>query len=114
VGSRNTAFPLLHGRGDQVTHAVGGSDHRSAGYRQTACGAGLRGLIGCGPVGQGGAAGYCGVLSHLARACPVVVCYRKSCRRNPSGPPRILRAISGHHGSLSRLREIGMRFNSGL
>jgi error-prone DNA polymerase len=28
VGSRNTAFPLLHGRGDQVTHAVGGSDHR--------------------------------------------------------------------------------------
>jgi error-prone DNA polymerase len=28
VGRRNTAFPLLHGRGDQVTHAAGGQNHR--------------------------------------------------------------------------------------
>jgi hypothetical protein len=26
VGRRNTAFPVLHGRSDQVTHAVGGPD----------------------------------------------------------------------------------------
>jgi len=26
VGSRNAAFPLPHGRGDQVTHAGGGPD----------------------------------------------------------------------------------------
>jgi error-prone DNA polymerase len=28
VGSRNAAFPLSHGRGDQVTHAGGGLDPR--------------------------------------------------------------------------------------
>ena len=28
VGSRDAAFPLMHGRGDQVTHAVGGRDPR--------------------------------------------------------------------------------------
>jgi error-prone DNA polymerase len=28
VGSRDAAFPLMHGRGDQVTHAVGGPDPR--------------------------------------------------------------------------------------
>ena len=28
VGRRNTAFPLLQGHGDQVTHAVGGPDRR--------------------------------------------------------------------------------------
>ena len=28
VGSRNTAIPLLHGRGDQATHAGGGPDRR--------------------------------------------------------------------------------------
>ena len=28
VGSRDAAFPLMHGRGDQVTHAVGGPEPR--------------------------------------------------------------------------------------
>ena len=28
VGSRDAAFPLSHGRGDQVTHAGGGPDPR--------------------------------------------------------------------------------------
>ena len=28
VGSRNRAFALVYGRGDHVTHAVGGSDPR--------------------------------------------------------------------------------------
>jgi error-prone DNA polymerase len=28
VGSRDVAFPLSHGRGDQVTHAGGGLDPR--------------------------------------------------------------------------------------
>ena len=28
VGTRETAFPLPHGRGDQVTHAGGGPDPR--------------------------------------------------------------------------------------
>jgi error-prone DNA polymerase len=28
VGNRDAAFPLPHGRGDQVTHAVGGPDQR--------------------------------------------------------------------------------------
>src|SRR6516225_11726546 len=28
VGSRDAAFPLMHGRGDQVTYAVGGPDPR--------------------------------------------------------------------------------------
>ena len=46
--------------------------------------------------------GPCGWLSHLARACPVVVCYRKSYRRNPSGQPRVLRASKRHRRSLAR------------
>jgi error-prone DNA polymerase len=28
VGSRDAAFPLMHGRGDQVTYALGGPDPR--------------------------------------------------------------------------------------